>query len=94
MATMKHIDIPSTTPGMTWRVDCYKPYDRRQPPYAVATEGEKGDGFFTTKIGFGIPGCGSRRMKVLVPGGRMTAAAQSQAVNALIKEMRSAGLIA
>lgn len=93
MATMKNIDIPSTTAGLTWRVDCYKPYDKRQPPVAVATEGVKGDGFFTQTLCIGTGG-GSRRIKHPVPGGRMTEAAISQAVNALIKDMRAQGLIA
>lgn len=93
MATMKPIDIPSTTAGKTWRVDCYKPYDKRQPPYAVATEGVKGDGFFTTTLCFGTGG-GSRRIKQPVPGSRMTAKAMDQAVRELISHMRMIGVIA
>jgi hypothetical protein len=94
MATMKDFDIESTAPGMTWRVGCYKPYDKRQPPYAVAIEGEMDGIFFTTKIGMGVPGMGSRRIKQPIPGGRMTAKAMDQAVQELISHMRMIGVIA
>jgi len=79
--------IPSTRPGFTWAVNCYKHHEKKGVCIVSAIEGEHDGGWFRTKH----PGSRTVRDVLAVP--RLTAKRKQALIDDLVDRMADANLI-